>query len=246
VKVVVGFVHRSDAIAPQFRRCLTMAVVRDAAGLRRIIGEFDEESSANISQARCRIVRRFLDHPARPDWLWMVDTDMTFPEDMLDRLLGAADVRVRPIVGGLCFGVRPVKVDGVERFNECLASPLELFPTIYTLGEDGRMQHWAGYPLDSVVQVHSTGAACLLVHRRVLADRQWTADGHPLPWFRETVLAGEVCSEDHFFCLRAGAFGYPVHLNTAARTGHVKTFVADEAMYLAQQAGRAAQVEVPA
>lgn len=242
--VVVGFIHRADSISPQFRRCLTMLLVREAAGQRRIVAEIDEESSANISSARCRIVRRFLEDPSRPDWLWMVDTDMSFPVDILDRLLEPASAKKRPIVGGLCFGVRPV--DGVG-MNECMAAPLELFPTIYTLTDDGRMQHHFAYPRDAVVQVTSTGAACLLVHRNVVADPRWIKDGHPLPWFRETVLNGEVCSEDHFFCLRANSFGYPVHLNTAAKTGHVKTFVADEDLFLAQQAGRVADAEaVPA
>lgn len=240
--VLVGFIHRADAIAPQFRRCLTMAYMRDAASTRRIVGELDEESSANISMARCRIVEQFLAHPARPDWLWMIDSDMTFPDGIVDRLVASASRKERPIVGGLCFGVRPLKIDGEERMNETMGTPLELFPTLYTLDDDGRMVHQMAYPPDAVVQVNSTGAACLLVHRTVLGDGRWTSDGHPLPWFRESVLHGKVCSEDHFFCLRAGSFGYPVHVNTAARTGHVKTFIADESMYLAQQAGRASAV----
>jgi hypothetical protein len=244
--VLVAFCHRSDSISPQFRRSLTMVLMRDAATTRRVIGELDKESSANISTARCEIVAEFLDHPGRPDWLWMVDSDMTFGDGILDRLLATADRRERPIVGGLCFGVRPMKVDGREVFNECLATPLELFPTIYSLDEDGRMLHWSSYPQDSVVRVTSTGAACLLVHRRVLDDKRWTADGHPQPWFRETVLHGKVCSEDHFFCIRAGSFGYPVHLDTAAKTGHVKTFIADEDLYLAQRAAMAQPEELTA
>lgn len=214
-----------------------MLVVREAAipSLRRIIGEFDHESSANISLARCKIVSDFLKHPAKPDWLWMVDADMTFPEDILDRLLSSAHPKDRPIMGGLCFGVRPVQVDGEEHFNECMGTPLELFPTIYTLNEQGRFDHHFDYPRNAVVRVTSTGAACLLVHRSVLADSRWLEDDHPMPWFRESVLNGGVISEDHFFCLRANKFGYPVHLNTAARTGHVKTFVADEDLFLAQR-----------
>lgn len=223
-----------------------MVYMRDARGSQRIVGEFDQESSANISGARCDIVRQFLAHPARPEWLWMVDSDMTFDSGILERLLATADPRERPIVGGLCFGVRPLKVDGVERFNGCLATELELFPTVYTLDAEGRMLHWSGYPADSVVQVSSTGAACLLVHRSVLADPRWLADGHPLPWFRESVLHGKVCSEDHFFCIRAGSFGFPVHLDTAAKTGHVKSFVADEDLYLAQRAARHVVVPEPA
>jgi hypothetical protein len=206
-------------------------MVRDAVGARRIVAEFDYEASANISLPRCKVVSDFLAHPARPDWLWMIDADMTFAADILDRLLASADIIDRPIVGGLCFGVRPV-----EPFNETSGSTLELFPTIYTLNDDGRLEHHLDYPRDALVRVSSTGAACLLVHRRVVADSRWFTDGHPMPWFRESVLeSGGVISEDHFFCLRAGSFGYPVHLNTAARTGHVKTFIADEAMYLAQR-----------
>lgn len=203
--------------------------------------ELDQESSANIASARCNIVRAFLDHKARPDWLWMVDTDMTFGDGILDRLLISADPKLAPIVGGLCFGVRPVQFPDGERFNECLATTLELFPTIYTLNDAGQMMHWSTYPQDSVVQVHSTGAACLLIHRSVLNDKRWTEDGHPLPWFRESVLNGKVCSEDHFFCLRAGKFGYPVHLDTKAKTGHVKTFIADEDAYLAQRGTHAGE-----
>lgn len=221
-----------------------MVLVRDAHTFKRVIGELDRESSANIAKARCQLVEDFLAHPQRPDWLWMVDTDMTFGDGILERLLATADAKLRPIVGGLCFGVRPVKVDGEERFNECLGTALELFPTIYTLGDTG-MLHWASYPQDSVVQVGSTGAACLLVHRSVLADSRWTADGHPLPWFRESVLHGTICSEDHFFCIKAGAMGYPIHLDTAAKTGHVKTFIADEDLYLAQQAARAEASQSP-
>jgi hypothetical protein len=67
-----------------------------------------------------------------------------------------------------------------------------------------------------------------------------------LPWFRESVLHGKVCSEDHFFCLTAGSFGYPIHLDTAAKTGHVKSFVADEDVFLAQQTARAVRAEVDA
>lgn len=220
-----------------------MVLMRDAGTTRRVLGELDRESTANIATARCQIVRDFLTHPARPEWLWMVDSDMTFGDGILDRLVATGHRRDRPIVGGLCFGVRPAKIDGQERFNECLATPLELFPTIYGLDDDGHMLHYSGYPRDAVIRVGSTGAACLLINRSVLADKRWTADGHPQPWFRETVLHGEVCSEDHFFCLRAGSFGYPVHLDTAAKTGHVKTFVADEDLYLAQQAARTPQLE---
>lgn len=237
MSVIVGFCHPQGSITPQFRRSLTMVYMRDAARTRHIVGEIDKEASM-IAAGRNEIVLEFLDRPGKPDWLWMVDSDMTFGDKILERLLANADPKERPILGGLCFGVRPARdAQGREFFNDCLASPLELFPTIYMIeGAENRMVHWGGYPPDSVIQVASTGAACLLIHRSVLADPRWRADGHPLPWFRDAVLHGKLCSEDHFFHMKAGSLGYPIHVDTGAKTGHVKTFVADEELYLAQRA----------
>lgn len=48
------------------------------------------ESGANIVTARNRIVRVFLEN-TDAEWLWMVDSDMTFEMDTLDRLLEVAD-----------------------------------------------------------------------------------------------------------------------------------------------------------
>lgn len=228
--VGVGFVHHASAISPMFRRSLTAAMMRDAATKRRICSEYDQESSANIATARCTIVERFLADRNAPDWLFMVDTDMTFGDDLLERLISTAKAYDAPIVGGLCFGVRPRKVDGVEVFNATLGTELELFPTIYNL-DAGVMSIVFDYPDDALVQVAATGAACLLIRRDVLADERWREDGHPQPWFRELGVNGQLVSEDQFFCLRANALGFPVHVDTGARTGHVKQFVADEDHY---------------
>ena len=239
--VIIGLVHRADSTSPQKERCLRMLMAKEFSQPRlRLIGEFDRESSANVAHARCAIVSDFLAHPKKPEWLLLIDSDMTFGPDLLDELIGVGDAEERPIVGGLCFGVRPVKdADGAEHFNECGGTPLELFPTIYVLDDDRQMHHVFGYTPGDVIAAHSTGAACILINRKVLADPRWTEDGHPLPWFRESVMNGVPVSEDQFFCLRAGAFGYPLHINTRARTGHVKVFIADEDLFLAQRAARA-------
>lgn len=86
-----------------------------------------------------------------------------------------------------------------------------------------------------MMQVNATGAHCLLIHRSVLADSRWADDKHPLPWFRVGVRNSEEVSEDQFFCIKAQSLGYPIWVDTAAKTGHVKTFIADEQLYLAQQ-----------
>ena len=236
-KVAVGFCFAQSTITPQWRSSYTMALVRDAHRSRRVVGEFAHEcSGAHLASARCDIVREFLAHEDRPDWLWLVDTDATFAPDTLDRLIASADPVERPIVGALAFGVRPGKdAKGRDIRNGVGATPLELFPTIYVYGESG-VGMVVDYPLNQLVQCSATGAHCLLIHRNVLADPKWLEDGHPQPWFRMGFMGGREVSEDQFFCMKAGALGYRVHVDTAIKTGHVKTFVADEDLYLAQRA----------
>jgi hypothetical protein len=165
----------------------------------------------------------------------MVDTDATFAPDTLDRLLQSADPEARPVVGALAFGVRPAKdAKGHDIRNGVGACPLELFPTIYVYGEDG-VGMVGDYPRDQMVQCHATGGHCILIHRNVLADPRWHDDGHPQPWFRMAHRASGEVSEDQFFCMKAGALGFPIFVDTSIKTGHVKTFIADEDLYLAQQ-----------
>lgn len=235
--VIVSFLHRADSTSPLFHRSLRALLVRDAyAHPGRIVGEIDRECSANISSGRCGIVREFLERGA--DWLLMLDDDMTFAPELLDQLLAVADPDERPIVGGLCFGVRPmVDADGHDLFNARMAGPKEAFPTLYGLADDGQLVHYLTYPRDALVRVASTGAACLLIHRSVLADERWD-DGHPFPWFRESVFHGKHCSEDHYFCLKAGSLGFPVHVHTGIKLGHVKVDVIDEDWYDAHRPGQ--------
>lgn len=232
-RVVVGFCYGQSTQTPQWSKSYRHVLARDLARSRHIVGELAEEvSGVHIPHGRCRIVEAFL--ASKGDWLWLMDTDATFADDILDRLLKSADPVERPIVGALAFGVQIVQDDkGQELFNEVGAAPVRLFPTIYTIAQHG-MNRIENYPKDQLVQCHSTGAHCVLIHRRVLEDPRWRADGHPLPWFRTSVWQGHEVSEDQFFYIKAGSFGYPVYVDTSIKTGHVKTFVADESMFLAQ------------
>lgn len=239
--VCVGFVRAG--VEPLWAKSYRHVLVADAAGPRRIVGELERETSgAHVPSGRSKIVRDFLAHPAKPDWLWFVDTDATFAPDVLERLVAAADPKVRPIVGALAFGVRvATDDDGNDLFDDVGASPLRLFPTIYFFGEHGT-QCLEDYPPDQLVRVHGTGAHCLLIHRSVLADERWFDDPCPLPWFQMRWAAGEEVSEDTFFCVRAGAMGYPIHVHTGIRTGHVKQFVASETAYILQRQQERARV----
>lgn len=242
-KVATGFCHPETVIG-EWRRAYTMVLMRDAHTSQHIVAEYAHwASGAHIATARCRIVKDFLASEA--EWLWMQDTDATYGELILERLLACADPVKAPIVGGLAFSVRAVADDdGVPVINEVGASPLKLEPTLFRMRGDGQLLRLLDYEKDAMVPVDATGCHCLLVHRSVFEDSRWD-HSHPMPWFQSGTLRhnGEV-SEDMFFCLRAREMGYPIFVNTSARTGHVKPFIADEDRYLAQREATVPKREV--
>jgi len=175
-------------------------------------------SGPRIASARNHLVRMFLQHHTA-EWLWMIDSDMVFSPDTLDKLLEVADKDKRPIVGALAFG----------------GGKGMLFPTMYRLCDPKENN---GSPVDfvrewepgSVVQVDGTGAACLLMHRSVL---QAVGERYPepAPWFSESVYKGHELGEDFTFCLRLMQMEIPVFVNTAASIGHMKPTVLDESVW---------------
>lgn len=205
--VVIGYIHPDYVRAEFMTSMLTLAqrcrVPIDAINSVR--------SGPNLSRARNILTRRFMeDHNAR--WLWMVDTDMVFAPDVLDRMVAAADRRERPILGALCYSEGD---DGGDPYS-----------TMYELVEHDKRPVFVRYkewPDDTAVRVSGTGTGCLLVHREAL-DRVARVKPDPVcPWFKETVLGNALMGEDLTFCLRAGAAGVPIHVHTGIQVGHMKS-----------------------
>jgi len=196
-------------------------------------------SGAQITKGRNKHVREFLAINAdrredeKVDWLLILDDDMTFEPDLLERLIGEAHPVERPIVGGLCFAFM---LDNARKF----------WPTLYAYEQGSeRLRRLTMYPDDSLIQIAATGAACLLVHRTVL-EKMAERYPPPWPWFAETPFyergedgkpileTGDAYSEDITFCLRAQACGFPIYVHTGIKLGHVKTFEADEEAFIAE------------
>lgn len=218
--VVAAWCH-PGTVTGEFCQSLMLATLHDHQHGQHLLGKggfLSLASGPRISAARTQIVDTFLGFPGQPEWLWMLDADMSFPADTLARLLKAADPDERPIVGGLCF------VGGRE------AAP---HPTLYVLKEDdgcARLDTILDWPRGDVVQVDATGAACVLVHRSVL-ERLAVHYPRPFPWFAETFLGDAQIGEDITFCLRARRLGIPVHVHTGVEVGHIKAGPIDLAYF---------------
>lgn len=222
-RVAVGYLHPDDQIAPGFHHSLVNLMVWDWAHERRVVMTLPNQSGANVSKGRNQIVRAFLaqDHA---DWLWMVDSDMTFEPDTLERLMMSADPAERPIVGGLCFAIVTCRDDdGQPQVDSLRAATVKVVPTIYQVDLDGgepEMRRYEGWT-PGLCQVAGTGTACLLVHRTVFEKID---NDDPYRWFREERFGSQRLSEDLTFCVLAGHAGFPIWVDTDVQTGHCKTW----------------------
>jgi hypothetical protein len=211
--VVVGYLSGGDTRI-EFTR--SIAGVMAYTTINKVcpsIGQLPHVSGPRIAAGRNHLVEAFLATPG--EWLFMVDDDMVFNDDTIERFLRVADREKAPIVGGLAFGA------GRDGF----------FPTLFRLSEDVQapisIDTWE---LDSLVDVDATGAACLFIHRSVF-EKLAEEYSKPWQWFQETTLGQNSVGEDMTFCLRARAAGFPIVVDTSIKFGHVKPRVIDEDEY---------------
>lgn len=230
--VSVGFLHPGE-YAACFAESLQDILMADVAGAQRIVshpyGKMGKEcGSGQIVAGRNKLAQVMCDEsPA--EWLFMVDSDMGFAPDTVERLIAAADPDERPVVGALCFAC---KTDGKGSFY---GIRYKAVPTLYEWFDDpeeGRVGFVAmmDYPRDALVTVAATGGACVLIHRTVL-ERMRAKYGDV--WFDQiTHPTGTTFSEDMSFCLRLAALDIPLHVHTGIKTTHDKGFAfLDEDFY---------------
>jgi hypothetical protein len=208
-------------------------IVREGGSyLRKVCG------TGGIAAGRNEAVASFLDD-TDAEWLWMVDTDMGFSADAVDRLVDAADEHQRPVVGGLCFALQADEEPAEHYGRKNL-----IIPTLYEWAEQNGEQGFSpalGYEPDSLTRVTATGAAFLLIHRRVLRKMR---DKHGDAWFEPVrhPTAGpggtpRTFSEDLSFCFRLAGMSEPLFVHTGITTTHHKGgLYLDEDAFARQQA----------
>jgi GT2 family glycosyltransferase len=235
---LVAYLH-PNKVSHNFSDSLMRLVAYDAAHSGRVIATGGPVmmrcGTGGLIEARNQVMTTFLDGTSA-EWLFMVDADMGFAPDTVERLVEAADPVERPVVGALCFALREVMTDGLQGFK---VRPL---PTLYGWAQkpDGESGFTVQrrYPKDSVVRVAGTGAACLLVHRTA-AEKVRAQSGDRF-FDRVEYASGKAVSEDLSFCYRLAKADVPIHVHTGVKTNHHKEFwVGEEEYELFESAFRA-------
>lgn len=217
-KVMVGYpFNPNDPPMVEFTHCLYGAKLYDSVHGQHLpdTGWELAVGGNNIALQRNQIIREFL--ATNAEWLLFMDTDQTFPPDIIDRLLDSADVDERPIISGLVMAYRPKRA-------------MKISPACVHMDDEGNLRAPTSIPSDRFWEVAGVGAGCLFVHRRIyeaiLAENPDTA----YPWFEyktwnrigpngEPVV--DSMGEDYVFSLRAGRHA-PVLVDTNIRCGHIK------------------------
>lgn len=155
------------------------------------------------------------------EWLFLVDSDMTFSPMALDWLLDVADPSSAPIVGGITVSYDP--------------RSRAVMPTMYRRGVDGDLHPVVEWQPGEVVEVDATGAACVVVHRSVFEAVAAEGFSVEFPWFdlgRTGRLGGT--GEDLEFFRRVRSLGIPIHVHTGVPFGHLKVVEISIADFVAQ------------
>jgi GT2 family glycosyltransferase len=201
---VTGGVNRDE-----FMDSFITALLSDSA----IGGYIKVNPGPLVALGRNLLVSQFLGRDQ--EWLLMVDTDIVFSRNAVSRLLSTADPVERPIMSGLYY-----IFEKGEKVPAAYANMAE---------EPGGIDLVPYDPPDEdvVAKAFAVGAGFLMVHRSVFEKIKGMSDDQP-SWFREVVIDGRDFGEDMSFCFRANVAGFPIHVNTGVRVGHIKSAMLGE------------------
>lgn len=186
----------------------------------RGVGYFQAEGH-RVDRNRDRLVMEFLNHPKKPEWLYMIDTDMEHLVDEAGRLTRHA----KPIVGGLyfhrgsmhdpfCFRDGPGEEDRWGRVRKSwtpMREEVYEFLTAHKLPlRDGAVAI-DDCLTDPLWAVDAVATGSIVIHRSVLEHM-------PMPVFEYRALGH---SEDLMFCWEAKhLYGIQSYCDVSTIAGH--------------------------
>lgn len=198
--------------------CMNMVHTRFVSSLMGMhrVGEthVDFNIGSLVYDARNQFVIEAIEQKA--DRILMIDSDMRFDPDMMERLSKDMEVLGCDMVTALAFRRRkntePVIFSNVEP------------PKI---GEDGiprtAVKTFYDYPQDALFRVDGCGTGCVMMTTD-LAKRVWDRFGPPFAPFNW-------CGEDISFCWRVKQLGAQIYCDSEVKVGHIGDYEYGEADY---------------
>lgn len=170
--------------------------------------EFMESSLVYLSRDRLGVMAL----EGEADYLFFLDSDMTFAPDMLQKLLEDAESG-KDIITALCFRRRP-------DYNPAIWKKLRP-----GMPGESVVETYDDYPEGDMFEVEACGMAAVLIRTKVLKDvfEKEKALFAPIPGY----------GEDVSFCLRARRAGYSLWCDSRIRIGHIATTIVTEDTYKA-------------
>lgn len=132
------------------------------------------------------------------DYLFMIDDDMTAPDDLFEKLYAAQKDIVAPLAFTRNFPHKPVMYSCIEGWDP--VTQTEHFTNYAVMN----------YPKDKLVQCDAVGFGAVLI--KVDCFRKM-----PQPWFMNPYKTGE----DINFCYEAKKFGFTTWMDTRVKLGHI-------------------------
>lgn len=203
MKTLIG-VPAMDYVSTSFMTCLTGLMPCGDTTLHVV-------QSSLIYDARNDIAKRAVDEGF--DRILWLDSDMTFPPDLLERMSARLDEGYECVSGIYFTRKEPIK-------------PV-LFHRIELVEKDGKKlpvaENICDYPKDDIFQIAGCGFGCVMMTTDVIR-RIFDAFGAPF-----APLAG--FGEDLSFCIRANKADTKIYCDSSIKLGHVGHHVITETIY---------------
>jgi len=165
-----------------------------------------------VDDARNSLTESFLGTSS--EWLFWMDSDMTFPEDTLVKLFKVAEEKNCKMVTGIYYqrkgmnypvlwsrGVDLEESEQQTGLNNPRAKTNKYVGTFVFPHKDKK----------EPFKVHASGYGCVLVHRSVY-------EVMPRPWFK---FIKDTCSEDFYFFVNAQEMGFELWAEPTSKLGHI-------------------------
>lgn len=218
ITVLVGFPHEgmtgTEAYCNRLANMKHLGHLEERQKLLKLTPRFEflqvVIGRMHVHVAREEMAKKAVE--ANADYLFMIDDDMTCPDDLFEKLYADDKDIVAPLAFTRNFPHKPVMyrcVEGWDSVSNC--DTFTNFPIM-------------NYPKDKLVQVDAVGFGAVLIKMEVIRKMK-------SPWFMNPYKTGE----DINFCYEAKKYGFSTWMDTRVKLGHVSHPVVVTEAYVQEQ-----------